>query len=105
HGTMLTLHTTPDHITPLLEGTALEIAARNSPTNTVVSGTVSDIEALTARAAEAGIRTRALNVSHAFHSAHMDPVLTTFRTTFTTLNPQAPALPVISNRTGLPLTP
>ncbi|WP_206669291.1 hypothetical protein, partial [Streptomyces sp. IB2014 016-6] len=43
-GTMLTLHTTPDHITPLLEGTALEIAARNSPTNTVVSGTVSDIE-------------------------------------------------------------
>ncbi|WSL56886.1 SDR family NAD(P)-dependent oxidoreductase [Streptomyces sp. NBC_01725] len=104
-GTMLTLHTTPDHITPLLDGTTLEIAARNSPTNTVVSGTVSDIETLTARAAEAGIRTRALNVSHAFHSAHMDPVLTTFRTTLTTLNPQAPALPVISNRTGLPLTP
>ncbi|WP_443076896.1 type I polyketide synthase [Streptomyces sp. NBC_01725] len=105
HGTMLTLHTTPDHITPLIDGTALEIAARNSPTNTVVSGTVSDIEALTARAAEAGIRTRALNVSHAFHSAHMDPVLTTFRTTLSALDPQAPALPVISNRTGLPLTP
>nr|ACR50774.1 polyketide synthase [Streptomyces longisporoflavus] len=105
HGTMLTLHTTPDHITPLLEGTTLEIAARNSPTNTVVSGTVSDIETLTARAAEAGIRTRALNVSHAFHSAHMDPVLDTFRTTLTTLNPQPPALPVISNRTGQPLTP
>ncbi|MFD5899804.1 SDR family NAD(P)-dependent oxidoreductase, partial [Streptomyces sp. NPDC060366] len=103
-GTMLTLHTTPDDVTPLLEGTGLEIAARNSPTNTVVSGTVAEIEALTARAAEAGIRTRALKVSHAFHSAHMDPVLDEFRTTFRALAPQAPTLPVISNRTGLPLT-
>ncbi|WP_374363706.1 beta-ketoacyl synthase N-terminal-like domain-containing protein, partial [Streptomyces sp. NP-1717] len=103
-GTMLTLHTTPDDVTPLLEGTGLEIAARNSPTNTVVSGTVAEIEALTARAAEAGIRTRALKVSHAFHSAHMDPVLDEFRTTLSTLAPQPPTLPVISNRTGLPLT-
>ncbi|MFD3924325.1 SDR family NAD(P)-dependent oxidoreductase, partial [Streptomyces sp. NPDC058595] len=103
-GTMLTLHTTPDDVTPLIEGTGLEIAARNSPTNTVVSGTVQEIEALTARAAEAGIRTRALKVSHAFHSAHMDPVLDAFRATFSALAPQPPTLPVISNRTGLPLT-
>ncbi|MFE3253480.1 SDR family NAD(P)-dependent oxidoreductase, partial [Streptomyces sp. NPDC059209] len=103
-GTMLTLHTTPDDVTPLLEGTTLEIAARNSPTNTVVSGAVAEIEALTARAAEAGIRTRALKVSHAFHSAQMDPVLDAFRATFSVLAPQAPTLPVISNRTGLPLT-
>ncbi|HEY1227270.1 MAG TPA: acyltransferase domain-containing protein, partial [Ramlibacter sp.] len=49
----------------------LSIAACNGPNETVVSGDATAIAAL----ADSGPKTKALAVTYAFHSAHVDPVL------------------------------
>ncbi|MCA0245059.1 MAG: amino acid adenylation domain-containing protein [Proteobacteria bacterium] len=56
-------------------GDALDIAAINTPSLCVVSGPQPDIDALSARLDAQGVMTRALAVSHAFHSRVLDPVL------------------------------
>src|SRR3546814_20307957 len=53
----------------------LSIAAVNGPASTVVSGTLDALDRLSARLDEAGIAWRALAVSHALHSAFLEPVL------------------------------
>ena len=67
----------PDAIEPLLRRFAPEvsIAAINSPTQTVLSGDLAALEQLGADLRSRGIRSRALSVSHAFHSAQMDPAM------------------------------
>ncbi|HZG03203.1 MAG TPA: SDR family NAD(P)-dependent oxidoreductase, partial [Streptomyces sp.] len=92
-------------LTPLLADTTAEIAAANSPTHTVIAADTTTLDALTTRCQTAGLPTRRLRVNHAFHSAHLDPILTAFHTTAAALPAQPPTLPVISGRTGQPLTP
>ncbi|WP_407563209.1 SDR family NAD(P)-dependent oxidoreductase [Streptomyces sp. 184] len=104
-GAMLSVTAPVDTLTPLVDGTDVEIAAANSPTHTVLTGTTEAIEAVASRCEDAGLRARRLRVSHAFHSAQMDPILADFRQAIADTPAQAPALPVISNRTGQPLTP
>jgi acyl transferase domain-containing protein/acyl carrier protein len=82
----------------------LTIAAVNSPTQITVSG---DQEALAQWQAEQeaeGREARALQVSHAFHSHRMEPMLGEFEAQLTGLEAKEPQIPVISNRTGEPLT-
>ncbi|WP_407563197.1 type I polyketide synthase [Streptomyces sp. 184] len=104
-GAMLSVTAPADTLTPLVDGTDVEIAAANSPTHTVLTGTTEAIEAVASRCEDAGLRARRLRVSHAFHSAQMDPILADFRQAIADTPTQAPTLPVISNRTGQPLTP
>ncbi|MFI6423416.1 SDR family NAD(P)-dependent oxidoreductase, partial [Streptomyces sp. NPDC050842] len=78
----------------------LDVAAVNGPQAAVLSG-----DADAAREAEAhwsglGRRTRALRVSHAFHSAHMDAMLDGFRAVLETVEFRRPSLTVVSNVTG-----
>ncbi|MFI9601935.1 acyltransferase domain-containing protein, partial [Streptomyces sp. NPDC052043] len=84
----------------LPEDGRVAIAAVNSPGSTVVSG---DAEAVAATAAHwrgRGARVRPLSVSHAFHSAHMDPALDKFRGVAATVEFRPPTLPVISDLSG-----
>ncbi|MGW7090458.1 SDR family NAD(P)-dependent oxidoreductase [Streptomyces sp. NPDC054871] len=88
----------------LLRHPEAEIAAYNSPTATVLAGPVPALTALAEELRTAGIRTRALKVGHAFHSAQMDPVLDEFTGAAAELTLRPPALPVVSNITGTEAT-
>ncbi|WBB60936.1 SDR family NAD(P)-dependent oxidoreductase [Streptomyces sp. WMMC500] len=107
HGTggMLAAQAGPEALADHLERHGrVEIAAYNSPVATVLAGPVDALAALAGELGAAGIRTRGLKVSHAFHSAQMDPVLAEFTSTAAQLTYRAPALPVVSNLTGAAAT-
>ena len=75
---------------------AVSIAAVNSPSQVVVSGERAAVTAL-ARAMQAeGVDVRSLDVSHAFHSEQMRPMLTQFAVVASEMRFEAPSLPLIS---------
>ncbi|PRH77859.1 hypothetical protein C6N75_18035, partial [Streptomyces solincola] len=76
------------------------VAGLNTPVQTVVSGDVAAVEAVRERFAVLGRRTRRLEVSHAFHSAHMDSMLAEFGTVVADLDFAKPELTVVSSVTG-----
>ncbi|MFJ2264540.1 type I polyketide synthase, partial [Streptomyces sp. NPDC087844] len=83
-------------------GGRVSVAAVNTPTSTVISGPAQDVARLGALWAGRGRRTKALTVSHAFHSMLMEPMLQEFTEAVADLDCQRPVLPLISNLTGLP---
>ncbi|MGW7081841.1 type I polyketide synthase, partial [Streptomyces sp. NPDC054866] len=107
---MLATLTTPDTLTEHLHRHPhIEIAAHNSPTATTLAGPLHALEELAGELTAAGIHTRPLNVAHAFHSTHTEPILDTFTTHLTQLFTHHhlgdATIPVISNLTGTPATP
>ncbi|GAA1643016.1 acyl transferase domain-containing protein/acyl carrier protein [Actinoplanes couchii] len=74
----------------------VDIAAINGPDAVVLSGPASALEKITSRFE----RTRRLNVSHAFHSVLMDPMLDEFRAVVEGLTFHEPTVPLVSNVTG-----
>ncbi|MCO1582772.1 KR domain-containing protein, partial [Crossiella sp. SN42] len=62
----------------------------------MVSGDADAVEALR----DCGFRTTRLKVSHAFHSAHLDPILDEFAAVAAGLTYHEPRIPVITNLTG-----
>lgn len=84
---------------------AISIAAVNGPTQTVISGTRQAVEAVLERLENDYITTHSLNVSHAFHSHLMEPILNTFKDTASSVQFFAPTLPLISNVTGQMVQP
>lgn len=82
----------------------LEIAAINAPDRCVVSGTCDAIEALSGRLEKAGHQAQGLAVSHAFHSALMDPILEDFARELERHTLNAPSIPYVSNVTGTWIT-
>ncbi|WP_285900607.1 SDR family NAD(P)-dependent oxidoreductase, partial [Frankia sp. R82] len=106
-GSMLTIHADEATARTLLNDHAdldgideVDIAALNSPTNTVLAGPRSTLDGLADAAAARGVRTRRLTVSHAFHSPLTEPVLDEFLATAASLSYQPPTIPIISNVTG-----
>jgi acyl transferase domain-containing protein len=86
-GPMITLQTTEDQIPH-----HIAIAAINTPGSLVISGPG-------AQEFAAG-RGKRLHVSHAFHSADMNPILDQFRELAATIHHHPAQIPVISNLTG-----
>ena len=78
----------------------VSIAAVNGPANIVVAGPAEEVAALSADFAAQGIRVERLTVSHAFHSALMDPIVDAFGETASRITFKAPLLPLVSNLTG-----
>ncbi|NNH73588.1 type I polyketide synthase [Nocardia uniformis] len=78
----------------------VSVAAANGPTSTVVSGDTEAIESLERELTAAGIQTKRLRVSHAFHSARMTPMLDKFRSVAQKLTYRTPELPIVSTVTG-----
>ncbi|WP_141576728.1 type I polyketide synthase [Actinomadura sp. WMMA1423] len=75
----------------------VEVAAVNGPRAVVLSG---DVDAVLKAAEASGAKTRRLQVSHAFHSHLMEPMLDAFAEAIGELDFHAPQIPVISNLTG-----
>ncbi|MEM9385005.1 MAG: SDR family NAD(P)-dependent oxidoreductase [Pseudomonadota bacterium] len=76
------------------------LAADNGPQQTVLSGARDALEPIAATLAADGVRHRWLDVSHAFHSPLLDPVLDDFGAVVAGLTLHAPDRPVYSNVTG-----
>ncbi|MEU1792622.1 acyltransferase domain-containing protein, partial [Streptomyces sparsogenes] len=83
-------------------GDRVGIAAVNTPSSTVISGPAEDVAALGAAWADKGRKTKALTVSHAFHSPLMEPVLERFEQALSGVVFHPPTLPLISTLTGAP---
>jgi malonyl CoA-acyl carrier protein transacylase/acyl carrier protein len=81
-------------------GRGVSIAAINGPLNTVVSGPEREVDALCASLGASGVVTTRLNVSHAFHSQLMDPILDAFLEEARRVSWRKPQIEIISNTTG-----
>lgn len=82
----------------------LSLAAVNGPRNSVVSGPMGALRGLAERLAAEGVDSRQIPASRAYHSSLLDPVLAEFRAVLEKVRLAPPALPMLSNVTGGPLT-
>jgi thioester reductase-like protein len=85
-------------------GEGVEIAAVNAVDEIVVSGRRAPLDELCARLAAAGVRSAKLAVSHAFHSAEIEPALAAFGQALATFELAPPRLTLVSDLTGAPVT-
>jgi malonyl CoA-acyl carrier protein transacylase len=78
----------------------VSIAALNEPNNVVISGKSEAIQNIVTAFDQKNIETRKLQVSHAFHSPMMAPILDAFEQVASQVSFQKPRIPLISNVTG-----
>lgn len=99
-GAMLAISMSEADVLPLLARFGADLAAVNAPRQCVASGTEAQIAALAEGVAALGRPARRLNVSHAFHSALMEPILDAFAEELAKVQLSAPAIPIVSNFSG-----
>jgi malonyl CoA-acyl carrier protein transacylase len=89
-------------ITRAIESCRMEvaIAAFNGSESLVISGEQTQVDVVKANLDSLGIKTKELNVSHAFHSPLMEPMLAEFETIAKQVTYHSPRIPLISNVTG-----
>lgn len=101
-GAMLSVAAHEDAVTPVLvrHGLQAVIAVRNSPENLVIAGDALALEMVQAELTRRSIKSRALSVSHAFHSPMMEPMLAPFASHLDGARISPLAIPMISNLDG-----
>ncbi len=101
-GAMLAVQASEQEVAEAIEGlqAELSIAALNSPTSTVISGDGQAIEAQQSLWEERGRKTKRLQVSHAFHSPLIEPMMEAFAEVAASLSYAEPQVPIVSNLTG-----
>ncbi|CAM5711442.1 Polyketide synthase OS=Streptomyces fumanus OX=67302 GN=GCM10018772_62400 PE=4 SV=1 [Streptomyces fumanus] len=98
-GVMVAVQATEAEVAEVL-GDGAEIAAVNGPSSVVISGDETAVLAAAGALKELGRKTKRLVVSHAFHSARMEPMLAEFRAVLEGVSYAEPHLPIVSNLTG-----
>ena len=76
------------------------IAAINGKESTVISGVAVVIRSISEKLETQGIKTKQLQVSHAFHSPLMKPMLAEFEAVANQSTYHQPQIPIVSNLTG-----
>ena len=104
-GVMEAIFTDEERVRRALESVEghVSIAALNSPHNTVVSGDRESVARLRQRLEAEGIGSKSLAVSHAFHSALVEPIFPALKDAAAGLTSRTPKVTLISNVTGEPL--
>ncbi len=101
-GGMLAVRASKDQIAPYLAAytDTVSLAADNGPRSVVISGAQTDLDTITAQLKTAGISTRPLTVSHAFHSPLMVPMQDEYARFARQVRYTPPKIRLISNVTG-----
>jgi amino acid adenylation domain-containing protein/thioester reductase-like protein len=103
-GKMVSLEASAAEVVGAIEtlnlGGKADIASYNTPRQTVASGDVDAVEELCAYFTTQGRRSNMLDVSHAFHSHHMDGILADLQAVAETVRSSPPKLAVVSSYTG-----
>lgn len=101
-GSMAAVFASEERVAAVLEdlGENVSISAINGPEETVLSGSRESVQKALGVLSGQGIETRDLNVSHAFHSACMDPILDKLEQSMSTVQLCAPKIRMLSNLTG-----
>lgn len=101
-GKMLAISASVDQIQKWIIGREAEvsIATVNGPRAVVVSGSADAVAAIDEIAQGAGRQTKELEVSHAFHSPLMDPILDELTQVAASMRIHPARIPIVSNTTG-----
>ncbi|MFI7665477.1 SDR family NAD(P)-dependent oxidoreductase [Nocardia sp. NPDC049526] len=102
-GAMVAVGASEADVAALLVGElsgGVSIAAVNGPSSVVLSGVEGDVVAMVEACVERGWRTHRLRVSHAFHSALMEPMLAEFASVVEGLVFARPCIGLVSTVSG-----
>jgi len=100
HGAMLAVALPEAELLPLLEQCGADLAAVNGTRQCVAAGSEAQISALDEKVKALGKLAQQLTVSHAFHSALMEPILDAFAAEVARTPLCAPTIPIVSNLSG-----
>ena len=103
-GGMLSVPLEPHEFQAELDELGLDLAAVNGPSMSVVSGPDAVLAQFAARMAAREIECQRIAISIAAHSRLLDGIMAEFRAYLAAIPLHAPQIPIISNRTGLPMT-
>lgn len=102
-GAMLSVSAGLDRALDVLSSAGLEdldVAAINHPGSVVLSGPAESIDRAAQALATAGVASKRLRVSHAFHSALMEPILPAWAEILADVTFRAASIPLVTNVTG-----
>ena len=101
-GAMVAVLASPEQVKPLLAPYLgqVGIAAYNGAHNLVISGEKTALNAIAEELQAIQIKTKALSVSHAFHSPLMEPMIAPFRQVAEEVRYNLPQCKLVSNLTG-----
>jgi len=102
-GAMLSIPLAEERLTPMLEE-GVYLAAVNSPSDCVVSGSPEKMEIMRTKLLADGIQAHYLHIDVASHSQAMDPTLDEFKASFENIKLTAPKIRIMSSVTGKWLT-
>ncbi len=106
-GAMAAVFATADRVAAevALYADGLSVAALNGPEETVIAGSAEAVDGVLAALAAQGVEGRRLEVSHAFHSPLLEPMLAAFEARAAGLTYALPKIPLVSNLTGRVFAP
>ena len=101
-GEMVAVMASESKVEPIISPYAdkVAIAAINGPKSIVISGVAEAVREIVSSLESSGIKTKQLQVSHAFHSPLMEPMLAEWEAVAKELTYNQPEIAVISNVTG-----
>ncbi|MFJ3219861.1 SDR family NAD(P)-dependent oxidoreductase [Kitasatospora sp. NPDC086801] len=99
-GAMVAIEATEADVRAVLSTDNVDIAVVNGPRSIVVAGETDTVLAVAEKFAAQGAKTKRLQVSHAFHSRLMEPMLAEFGRIARIVTYAPPSIPVVSTVTG-----